>query len=80
MLIGLALGLDTFKRHMGEMILAMSCFAIPYIQLNYLFSYPIAWCYGKSTKGTDEVFKYVLLPNMILYALGLYLTLSAGSN
>lgn len=78
--VGIILDLDTFKYHWGEIIFAMGSFSLPYINLNFLFAWPIAWCIGRSQKGIDEVFKYVILPNMLLYALGLYLTLHDGDD
>lgn len=78
--VGVMLGIDTFKRHFFELVFAMICFSYPYIQLNFLFSYPVAWCAGRSTKGVDQVFKYILVPNLIVYALALYLTTRTGDN
>jgi hypothetical protein len=67
-LCGFILSSDVFGRHWYDYAVVVFAFGVPFVPMNNIFSYPLAWFLsGDPQKATEKGFMYAILPTLLLY-------------
>jgi hypothetical protein len=70
-IIGTLVG-DSYRKFFFHYFIALFMFSGPYILVNQIFSYPLAWWYKDSPQsGMGKGHLYVLIPNILLFVGGI---------
>jgi hypothetical protein len=65
---GFILSQEVFGKHWIDYTLTLFAFGLPFVTMNNIFSYPLAWLLsGDPQKATEKGFMYAILPTLLLY-------------